>query len=882
MQHRKAHEPSFLAAGILLLLMAGPPGCGPQDDEGSPTPGTETPVPGPTSTPVPASTTPTPTESPDTYMGYDFSGVEIHPDRFSLVVDGDIQFGVPDQPFTLTARVTGGVRKGDLSFAWTVSAPEAATLSASGAEAEVRFSEPGDYLVQVEATDEDGEQTRAGAYIRVFELDPGTPFAVGDLDGDGAVTTSDVELLESYLSGKEPFDRDEAREADVDRNGVVDEVDAVLIQEAVDAGERAPTHLSSLTGHAGARFLMIHPALLHPDRVASVSVTTVSEGTWDSECLTGLEEEPRADQVPFVRGAPGYLTFALPIRFACLTSAEEVSVELTTTDGAESETFTVGTVTVNPLEPAGDPAGDLVLEAMARMRMAMEEAADTLETYADLVGAGDEERAVLMGTWAAALDMLAEAHEQFHVAFEDLDEVTRAMFEQLARSSGLADSVALLRERTETLKAYQRIPAMTPDQGELMADILCTLHALEDVSIQVASVSMTVGDILGIYEHFPIGRREEIGPILEFIANITVTVHVSIDVAKLVEQYLPSTGDELTAQASPDTLFLGDSTELSASIDLVMPPGLCDGGDPPTIEVQLGAVVEFYMDSLPADNNQVFRFGTYLEEHFDEITARIEAVILDLIPASLEVEVPIAMLTEKICDTFQDETLPLDPSFLQASCGGLADDHWTCEEACLGLVTFSGKREVCEQELDADAKVQCEDPDAGPPNPPPVVAAPPAEGQEKALPPPESGDSPPYRVHAYSTIMDEPSGAEACPDESSEDYYHIACGGAGAGFTLWLDYDILSGDGRVGAMFLAATALDPDAEPITAYWEFTGMEDPYTGEGWGSVPLPLTIADDAPPGEYQLDVAIAPPGETDVYDPTQVSNYVSFDLVVVP
>lgn len=55
---------------------------------------------------------------------------------------------------------------------------------------------------------------------------------LGDADGDGAVTVTDVTLIQRTISGVNAGSLDEAT-ADVDRNGAVEIIDATFIQRMV-------------------------------------------------------------------------------------------------------------------------------------------------------------------------------------------------------------------------------------------------------------------------------------------------------------------------------------------------------------------------------------------------------------------------------------------------------------------------------------------------------------------------------------------------------------------------------------------------------------------------------------------------------------------------
>lgn len=56
---------------------------------------------------------------------------------------------------------------------------------------------------------------------------------LGDVNGDGRVTITDVELIYQYLTGQFPFEAGHKKAADVNRDGIVDVYDLQRLYEAV-------------------------------------------------------------------------------------------------------------------------------------------------------------------------------------------------------------------------------------------------------------------------------------------------------------------------------------------------------------------------------------------------------------------------------------------------------------------------------------------------------------------------------------------------------------------------------------------------------------------------------------------------------------------------
>lgn len=91
----------------------------------------------------------------------------------------------------------------------------------------------------------------------------------------------------------------------------------------------------------------------------------------------------------------------------------------------------------------------------------------------------------------------------------------------------------------------------------------------------------------------------------------------------------------------------------------------------------------------------------------------------------------------------------------------------------------------------------------------------------------------------------------------------------GDSFTLALDFELASGS--VEGAFAVY-------DNVRGYFELYDVPVYPWGEG-GSAELPLQVADDAEPGLYEIEFALAPL-DADALDTTRASNYIVFDLIV--
>ncbi len=67
------------------------------------------------------------------------------------------------------------------------------------------------------------------------------PFQAGDLDGDGRLTSQDLNLLGAYLRGERGLTDDQIRAADVNQDGRITEADWQVLQQRIQVATDAPT-----------------------------------------------------------------------------------------------------------------------------------------------------------------------------------------------------------------------------------------------------------------------------------------------------------------------------------------------------------------------------------------------------------------------------------------------------------------------------------------------------------------------------------------------------------------------------------------------------------------------------------------------------------------
>jgi len=655
-------------------------------------------------------------------FGLSLAGVQVNLPPFSVLVDGPASTVVGGE-LAFSVRLGAGDTTG-ATFSWTLPAGThlASGSTATSANISVLFDSPDDHLLEVRVTRGSDEAT-GGTLVHVSTA--GVAPALGTLTGGTSPVRSDVDLLDAYLNGQAGLTEEQGLEADLDLDGRISRQDQVLLQQAVDATAAAPVYLSRTQGSALSTVLVIHPELLDPAANVTVRLTPTVAGSWDATCQAGQQGQPRVDEVPLQRALPGYLVFAVPIKYACLTATETVTVELDV--GGTIHTVAAG-FRVVPLPAVSAYPGAPVIEAMGRLRLAMENLPAAAAAYADQIGASADEKAVLQGTATRSAELFAESYAQFFVAFKQLDLPTRSAWEQLARARGLDALIDELRDLTPGVSFDPTFALISPDTGEALVGVICDFNRIAETASGVAEINSSISSALEWLDWFPLNRAPTVGPVITFLATVSNTITAVTDLVKTAARYVPTFGDALQIRPSPKALQLAETSSLEAYLEINIATGLCN--------LAQGAAVDSLIDLLKktlkktlASNvplaNEAFRAAKYNRQAMDSVVGTVYDAIGRLagkIVDATGLQGYLSSLGGKLCSLLQDPSVPVHLDNPTAACGSVSAGVWTCTEACSAYpdprsVALTGTRSICNVLKLARGTVTC----AG--EPPPIRGA---------------------------------------------------------------------------------------------------------------------------------------------------------------
>ena len=625
--------------------------------------------------------------SPDVQgQAYVFPPPAVTTTRFTVIAEANTTLGLEGQTFELKVRIGHGAAVGEVAWDWDLDG--GAKESGSGSLMNASFATEGLYAVAVIGTDEDGNKAESGVTISV--VSSGALAVVGDVDGDGAVGGTDLQLLGAYLDGAGALDALEYRRADVDLDGTLTTEDLALVEGAVEAGLPAPSHLWPAEGALGARVRLVHPELLDPSAVAQV----VFAGT---------------DALVPMRLLPGYATFVVPPE---LDSATETTLRLMV-DGQEASQFPF--TVLPPFVGSAEPGSKLV-QAMEETGLLMAEFQLFVDTYVTLAGLESDERAVLQGMVHVAAGSYIAGVDTFLATFSDIEPDARAGFERVALANGLDGLLADIADIKTEMAAFTGFPEralyLDPGEAEALAGILCAAHQLTETSEAVAEVAAVASAYLAWFDYWPTKDLPMSGQMIQFLVELTNQTVTIVEIAGVVSDYLPEVGG-VRVECTPAALAPGESVECSAALELQLTSSLCEdadaGGVAGIMESLENEILLNLVASVPLFG-QSFESADFLRDEMDEVTALIYdsiSAIAGSVLDAMNVEQLLQAMAETVCQMTEEPLLTLGAEVLDSDCGDLNDSAWQCAAQCSGVVTISATATVCGEEGTDLVEVLC-------------------------------------------------------------------------------------------------------------------------------------------------------------------------------
>ena len=605
---------------------------------------------------------------------------------YTIVVEVDRTLTTTGQAFALSVRVGRGKASGKVKYAWDMGDGSGAGEPEAANEREFSYNEPGTYRVAVEATDALGSKARSGVILVVEEADG--VFTVGDVNGDGSLSASDVALVTSALDGV-VLPLTQILRGDVDLDGALTAVDLELVEAAVAQGDAGPRHCWPQSGARGAVLTMVHPALLVPQVLAEVK-------------FAGGQP-----MVP-VRSMAGYAMFVVPPEEV---APGDTAVELWL-DGDKVDEFAFQLLA--PFSSA-DKSGQELIDALEESAVLLKQLESAVSIYGLTMEFGKTEQAVLGGTLRVAADSYAMHVQAFGAAFAHMEPLGRAALAEISRANGLDELRARTQSITQKLEEVSGFPSgpwfIDPSGTKQLKELLCATADMSQVIEELIEATAVSVAYVSWFSTFPSGELPLVTEVICHISEVSVGAQMLAELAGLAGEYLPELGS-LSIDVSPAGLQPGESASCSAGIQLAFSPVLCAkwAAGLETLEAQMTEVMlDEFANSSPLPG-QGFEVASLVEEDLEELTKKVNEAagqIIEGVLGNAEVEQALAGLAQDACESSGKAMLPLAVETLQPTCGSVIDGKWTCDEECAGTVSLFAQVSMCGEAVSTTTPISC-------------------------------------------------------------------------------------------------------------------------------------------------------------------------------
>ena len=470
-------------------------------------------------------------------------------------------------------------------------------------------------------------------------------------------------------------------------------VDLGWMQDAVDAGDAAPSIAIPDRGSRGTGVRIVHPALLDPGVVVTAELGDV--------------------ELPFTRGLPGYGTAIVPVD----------AVVGGTTITLWVDDAIVGSLPFEVLDPPADAAPEDVIDAIDRSLVLLSNLPDLMDEATGALTLGDTEQELLDGLLVETTEILSEQFAEMQATFALLDPEAQALFAEVAFANGLGEVLVEIGTAEADLLAIQRdMGGLSIGASSRVIQVVCTAQTITDISGEIARINEIVGIALG-YLDFPGARLIPFyGTVVAALSNISSIISAITEVIDIISGFLPKIGDSLDVEPDDDTLEPGDTANFTVTTTLQIAQGLCEGSvsmlaDPLVGRLKsllirrIGSIVPGFDNAYRAARGERDRLSWFYMRVYDAVS-----YLVDRVAEAVDVPGLIGWLASNFCSlvlgdsTAIDPVLTLDPADViqEPSCGSTLGGSYTCEQECADEnVRVPAMANLCGEMLSGSTSVLC-------------------------------------------------------------------------------------------------------------------------------------------------------------------------------
>jgi hypothetical protein len=368
---------------------------------------------------------------------------------------------------------------------------------------------------------------------------------LGDVNGDGDITLDDAVLAAQRLGGlRDPLDRDEIFASDVDVSGEFNQIDAELIANIVASDEFVARFISPPTNLPGGTSVVISPNLVAP--LESIAIT-----------VNGIEVET------ITQFAQGYANFVIPAN--PLLAGATADVEVTAVSGgvASVDNFTVelGNLPTFPADATAD-----IVAFLDEFERAYELQQTALDDLLVATGATDEEMDVITASLTLGLANVAATLDVFRdILADNSDSQIAFILQQALYANGLEG----FRDQLTTLDSTISTGVIPNPQGllEVCDSVVPALCNIQD-SADLGGIATTlIGLSCDALESSVLVASLPADAVQAWTEQCPV-VTSELAFASTLSSLFGDVSFALDLQASPDELPVGESSDITATLNI--------------------------------------------------------------------------------------------------------------------------------------------------------------------------------------------------------------------------------------------------------------------------------------------------------------------------
>lgn len=636
-----------------------------------------------------------------------------------IQIDSNLSSGNAGTNFVLSASLLNGgnIDIEEVQLDWIASDGQ----SNQGSEVSFNFTEAGVYEITA-SYESNGETISESVTLLVYDIDGNIPDLdlpelIGDANGDGEVNLADALLVKQVTNRLQAdLTGEERRNADIDFDGNITELDSKFIAEMHLKGTKLPSYIASDAVLPGAKVLIISPELLEVGMDYQVQV---GDASLDVDLFTAI---------------PGYGNFFVPFDYATPnTESVDGGVFPVTVlkNGVAVDEFSL---TILPTEPLPDDPRVEIELFFTQLEDIVAIHNQGLLEYAQTAGLNDvEQQAILASSEQALEEILVSITELRSVLARPGSDALAELVLRGMRANGLSEFNEIYEALSNPTSASSlaTFSRLSPDEvcDNLIPKLCFAQSAFKGIGLGLKVVSGACDVLLGLTAVAILFPGD--GPLGDAVGLATWTLacgrlEASLKLVKVLTSLLGSIDIDLSLKTSTNTPSSGNPATITAAAQPLGLDDLCSIGAGKGAKALSKKLAERVVGEIIRDGatgkllQGIFQAGgeKLLQKFFDAVQGRV-GEILD----SSGLDKALSELADYACTAIDSNTgalnLPANrvlkgpnPDFGSLSFNSDGTAEYSCpdpsENVSTGLITFTAEKKLCKTTQIKTISLTCE------------------------------------------------------------------------------------------------------------------------------------------------------------------------------